>query len=255
MHKHTSPSGTGILAIIALWLAFAAPPASAGTLSGEAVAVRANVHAVTTLLGTLPPAINTALADTGSLTNDTDMRQASMLSGGVSSLLSGQTLHAFTAGAPDGVTSEASLSGLSLSLAGNNIGAGFVMARALAATGGAASASSEIDTLQVNGTLVTVTGATNEVIPLLGGRIVLNEQQLTSDGTMVVNAIHITISGVADVVIASASAGAGSSSSGTLPNLPLLGMTTSDAYQASAAWLAYRRGPACVQSKRLPEIV
>jgi hypothetical protein len=45
------------------------------------------------------------------------------------------------------------------------------------------------------------------VIPLLGGRIVINEQQVTSTGAVVVNALHIIINGVADIVIASANAG------------------------------------------------
>jgi hypothetical protein len=36
---------------------------------------------------------------------------------------------------------------------------------------------------------------------------VLNEQQTLSDGTLVVNALHAIVSGVADVTVASAMAG------------------------------------------------
>src|SRR5579864_8084908 len=64
-------------------LASAATPAFAGTQdTGEAAAAKVNIQAVTTLLGTITPAINTAIADTGTLASNTDMRQASGLSGG-----------------------------------------------------------------------------------------------------------------------------------------------------------------------------
>src|SRR5438445_205938 len=41
----------------------------------------------------------------------------------------------------------------------------------------------------------------------LGGRAVINAQQLLSDGTRGVNAMHATVSAVADAVVASATAG------------------------------------------------
>lgn len=239
----------------AMLLATAAGPVFAGTQdTGEAVAARVNIQAVTTLLGTLTPAINTAIADTGTLTSNTDMRQASGLSGGVTSVFSGETMHAVTAAAPDQVLSEASLSNLGLNLAGNTIGASFVMARAIAPSSAAASGSSAIEDLLINGSPVNVTGAANQVIQILGGRIVLNEQQLNSDGSMVVNAIHVIISGVADVVVASARAGVGSASSGGL-SLPLLGM--SGPGLMPALYADYFRPPSavCMQTQRLSETV
>lgn len=225
--------------VAAMLLASAATPAFADTQdTGEAVAARVSIQGVTTLLGTLTPAINTALADTGTLSSNTDKLQASMPSGAVTSVLSGETLHAVTAAASDEVTSEASLSNIGLNVAGNTVGASFVMARANAPASGTAVGSSHIEDLLINGTLVTVTGAANQTIPLLGGRVVLNEQQLNSDGSIVVNAIHVIIAGVADVVVASASAGTGSTSSG-FPSLPLLGMSATAS--APALHPAYRR--------------
>src|SRR5689334_22430142 len=161
---------TPFITAAALLLASAARPALASTQdTGEAAAAKVNIRGVTTLLGTLTPAINIALADTGTLSSNTDKLQASMLSGSVTSVLSGETLHAVTAAASDSVTSEASLSNIGLTVAGNTIGASFVMARASAPASGIAAGNSEIEGLLINGALVTVTGAANQMIPLLGG--------------------------------------------------------------------------------------
>jgi len=62
-----------------------------------------------------------------------------------------------------------------------------------------------------------VTGAPNQTIWLLGGRVVVNEQVPTSTGTTV-NALHVIVYGIADLVFASASA-AVSPGSSTLPPL------------------------------------
>ena len=51
-----------------------------------------------------------------------------------------------------------------------------------------------------------LTGSPNQTIAIPGGRLVINEQQTSSAGTTV-NAIHATVFGVADVVVASATAG------------------------------------------------
>jgi len=258
MHKHIpflKTSRCGIVAVATLLLAIAAHPVFASTQdTGEAAAAKVNIQAVITLLGTLTPSINTSLADIGTLTSNTDKLQASMLSGSVTSVLNGQAIHAVTAAASDGVISEASLSNVGLNVAGNTIGASFVMARANAPVSGAAGGSSQIEDLLVNGTLITVTGAANQVIPLLGGRIVLNEQQLNSDGSMVVNAIHVTIAGVADVVVASARAGVGSTSSGGL-TLPLLGMSVTTTVPTLYAAYLRSLSAACMQTMRLSETV
>ena len=199
-------AGAGLL----LWPA----PAMAQSVSGDASALQANV------LGS-----STVLAATGPLDGPDDLREASELAASVPLLLRADVLHAATGssvvdwGAGDYVASEASLSDLDLTVAGNTLSAAFVMARALAPQSGAATGSSEISGLSINGVPVVVTGAANQTINLLGGRVVLNEQTPGATGT-VVNAIHLVVNGIADVVVASAGAGLDPGGSSPLP-LPL----------------------------------
>jgi hypothetical protein len=146
------------------------------------------------------------LADTGALGGTTDALQASGLTGNVPSLLTGDVLHATTIGWPNQVASEASLGDLALSVAGTTIGADSVMARALAVLGGAGLGTSNVDNLWINGVPIPVSGAPNQTIYVPGGLVVINEQQ-TSPTSAVVNALHVIVYGVADVVIGSATAG------------------------------------------------
>ena len=80
------------------------------------------------------------------------------------------------------------------------------MARALAVLGAAGSGASNLDNLAINGVPVPVSGGPNQTIYIPGGLVVINEQQ-TSPTSTVVNALHVTVYGVADVVIGSATAG------------------------------------------------
>jgi len=147
------------------------------------------------------------LGSTGTIVAGTsDVLQASDTTGGIASLLTGEALHAVTIGYPDQIDSEASLAALSLNVAGTSIGADFLMSRATAAAGGGAGASN-IDGLSINGAPVPVTGNPNQTIGIPGGLVVLNEQRTLPDGTLVVNALHAIVSGVADVAVASAMAG------------------------------------------------
>jgi len=168
----------------------------AQTVTGQARAVQA------TVLGS-----QTVLSDTGALTGGDDARQASQVTGAVPSVLTAEALHATTIGWPDQAVSAASLAGLAVTVAGNGITAGFVMARATAILGGASAGDTDIDALSINGAPITVTGQPNQTIPLLRGRVIINEQQPLFPSGMTVNALHIVIDGVADVVIASATAG------------------------------------------------
>src|SRR5438093_8032538 len=150
----------------------------------------------------------TVLAATGAIVGGTsDALQASALTGDIPSLLTGEALHAVTIGWPDQIASEASLAALDLSVAGINIGADFVMARALTVFGAAGIGTSNIDNLSIDGVPVLVTGDPNQTIEVPGGIMVINEQQISSAGATIVNALHAIISGVADVVVASATAG------------------------------------------------
>jgi hypothetical protein len=194
------PCRWSLVAFGVLLAGVATPPLlEAQTVSGQARVVKASVVGLT---GTT----TSVLSDTGALTDSSDARQASQVSGAVTSVLRGGTLHATTIGWPDEVASEASIADLALSLAGTRIGADFVMSRVRAVQGSAASGSTGVTGLTINGVPVGVTGAPNQTIAIPGGRVVINEQQTTASGT-VVNALHVVVTGVADIVIASASAG------------------------------------------------
>jgi hypothetical protein len=121
-------------------------------------------------------------------------------------VLSGEVLHAVTVGWPDQVASEASLANLGLTVVGTGISADFVMARALAVLGGGISGSSIISNLTIGGVPIEVTGEPNQTVAIPGGQVVINEQTVSADGSTV-NALHARVSGVVDVVIASATAG------------------------------------------------
>ena len=172
------------------------------TVTGDATAVRATLFGALGLLTT-----TTSLADTGTLAGTTDSREASQVIGSVPSLLGAEVLSASTIGWPDQVASQASLANLNLSLAGIGITADSVMAEASQVAGAAGTGTTTIDNLLVNGTPVAITGDPNQIVAIPGGQLIINVQTISSTGTAVVNAIHVTVTGVADVVIASATAG------------------------------------------------
>lgn len=209
-HGRAMVTSTLLLAGLLLWptgglaqLGVLAPavPTGASTLTGQATAVEV------TVLGLLGTATTTTLCTTGSLAGPNDARDASQLTGSVPLLLGAETLQADTIGWPDEVDSEASLAGLNLTVAGIPISTGFVRASAVAIAGAAGSGSTEIDNLTIAGVPVALTGAPNQGIAIPGGRLVINEQTISSTGSVVVNALHISVNGIADVVIASATAG------------------------------------------------
>jgi len=201
---HTVSHHTGVVAVAAMVVALLVWPvaseAQLGDLTGTVTGTTSTITG--TLLGT-----TTVLAGTGTLVAGTsDALDASSLTGSVGSLVAGEVLHAVTIGYPDQIDSEASLAALALNVAGTNIGADFVMSRALAVADGA-SGVSNIDGLAINGIPIPVTGDPNQTIGIAGGVLIINEQQVGSDGTMMVNALHAVVSGIADVVVASAQAG------------------------------------------------
>jgi hypothetical protein len=178
------------------------PPAgTSSTIVGDASAAQVSV------LGILGTATTTALADTGTLTTANNALDASTLAGGIPAALSAETLSASTISWADQVDSEASLGNLSMTVAGVGITADFVMAQASQVLGAAGSGSSTLTNLAINGTPIALNGAPNQAIWIPGGQVILNEQTISSTGTAVVNAIHVVVTGVADVVVASATAG------------------------------------------------
>ena len=172
----------------------------AQTVTGQASAVQA------TAFNALGLGTTTALSKTAPLSGTSDARQASLVTGSVPSLLTGQALHAVTIGWPDQVASEASLGNLAMTVAGTGISADFVMARALSVLGSAGTGRTNINGLRINGIPIVPTGSPNQTLAIPGGRVVINEH-VSSAGATVVNGLHVVVDGVMDVVIASAKSG------------------------------------------------
>jgi hypothetical protein len=172
--------------------------------SGQAFVVKASVPDL---------GINTVISDTGALPGSGGALEASLLDVSVPGLLTAEVAHASTVGQGDRSRSEASVASLNLVVGGNSIAADFLMSRAMAVCGAAPTGSSEIANLVVNGQTITVGTEPNQTIDLPNGRIVINEQTASSsqkgnhsNSDITVNALHVTINGLADVIIASAHA-------------------------------------------------
>ena len=167
------------------------------TFSGRATAVKAVVAGQPI-----------TLSDTGALDSTGGEKEASLLEAAVPGLLTAEVLHASTVGNGNNSRSEASVANLALTVGGNAIAADFLMARAQAACADGASAGggSEIVNLVINGQPVTVTGEPNQTVDLPVGQVIINEQTSDRQGDITVNALHVIIPSVADVIIASAHA-------------------------------------------------
>ncbi|HEU5261533.1 MAG TPA: choice-of-anchor P family protein [Gemmatimonadales bacterium] len=180
---------------------FSSSPSQSTTYSGEATVVQAAV------LG-----VSTELVHAGPLPSSGGADKEMFLEASVPGLLTAEVLHASTVGQGNHSRSEASIAELAVTVGGNTISAGFLMARAEArCVDGtpATSGSSEIARLVVNGQAIEVRGEPNETITLPNGRVVINEQQSAGPGDLTVNALRVVVDGVADVIIASAHADIG----------------------------------------------
>ncbi|OLB16177.1 MAG: hypothetical protein AUH12_07315 [Gemmatimonadetes bacterium 13_2_20CM_69_8] len=181
-----------------------APSATQATsYSGHATVVQAK------LFGPVPAAVT--LVDAGSLPSSGGAREASLLDASVPGLLTAEVLHATSVGQGNASRSEASVAELALTVGTNSISAGFLEARATAmcTDGGAtASGSSHIARLSVNGQVIQVDGTPNQTVLLPNGtgKVVINEQTSGGAGDITVNALHVSVDGVADVIISSAHA-------------------------------------------------
>ena len=182
--------------------AFLATAASATTYSGRATVVQAGVLNLDPIL----------IADAGPLPPEGGADEQSLVDATVPTLLSVEVLHASTVGTGNHSRSEASVASLSLTAGGYAISAGFLMARAEArCSGGEAttSGSSEIADLKINDQSIAISGEPNQTISLPNGRVVINEQPPAPPGDITVNALHVVVTGVADVVVSSAHADIG----------------------------------------------
>lgn len=173
--------------------------------SGEAVVFK------TTFSGllALPPVV---ISDTGPLPSSGGALQTSLLTENVPGLASVEVCHAATIGQDDYSHSDASVGKTSLTPGlGNTIQADALSsyAVALCCTGPSAYGSADVASLVVNGTPVTVSGQPNQTIPLIGGEIIINEQIISQDSdsaAITVNALHVIVNGVADIVVSSSHA-------------------------------------------------
>src|SRR2546422_6204615 len=211
-----------VLSVILTAAQMASAQSANPSFSGQAVGVKA------TVLGL--PAID--LSDTGPLPSSGGANQASLLSASVPGVLSAEVLHASTIGQGDQSQSEASLANLNLTVGGNSISAGFLMANATAvcSKGGASlTGSSQIVGLVINGQTIVVSAAPNQTVTLPNGEVVLNEQQ-TARGSITVNALHVMVKGVADVIVSSAHADISH-----CPNQP--NCNTSDDFITGGGWI------------------
>jgi hypothetical protein len=215
MKHHRSASGAIalMLATLLLWPAAAlaqlgglpqlpgtTPTTSASTVTGQATAAQV------TVLGLLGTATTTTLGSTGiSAANaESDVGQ---VTGSVPSLLGAEVLNAATYSYSNAVDSMASLANVGLTVAGITISADSVTSQASPVLGAAGSGTSTITNLAINGVPVTADGTPNQIVAIPGGQMTLNEQTISSTGSVVVNAVHVVVNGVADVVLASATAG------------------------------------------------
>jgi len=171
-------------------------PTATSSVLGSASAVSSTVLGFTTVLGS-----------TGTLSGVNDARDASMTAGSLPSILTGETLSAATIGWPNQVYSTASLTNLSMAVAGIGITADSVTAEASQIAGSAGTGSSSFSNLAIAGVPINVTGAPNQVVAIPGGIVTINEQTISPTGAAVVNALHVAVAGVANLVVASATAG------------------------------------------------
>jgi len=174
-------------------------PANSPTVKGNARGLQA------TSLGSDGTATTTIVSDTGSLGGTNDARDASELTTSIPSLLTADTLYSATISWSNEVDSSASVTNLNMTVGGVVITATSVLTM-VSSTQGPNSGITMIDNLAVNGTPISVTGKKNQSVAIPGGQLTINETT-NNAGTMTVNGLHIIENGVADVVIASATAG------------------------------------------------
>jgi hypothetical protein len=233
-------------AILACGLFASAQSAEAQTLtySGEAKVAGASVLGL----------INVSIEDTGQLPSSGGSLSKQLLHATVPGVLDLHLLSASTNGANNETDSHASVATATVTVPGIYITADVLTSSATASCSvgqASASGSSVITALHVNGLSITVTGQPNQTIPLVVGSLVINEQisSITtspslSSGDMLVNALHLSVTGVADVVVSSSHAGVSCSGQGPCPfslrsrNDPLHLRQTSPAEVPESRWLA-----------------
>jgi hypothetical protein len=148
------------------------------------------------------------VSDTGELPREGGVRSNALLSVPVNGVLMAEVLVAATTGGGDVAMSSASLANV-VAYPGTptELRASFVRAESRADCSGV-SGRSEIVGLRFAGQDVAVTGAPNQTISIPGvATLIINEQRSTQSGTfreIRVNALHLTVLGVAEVILSHA---------------------------------------------------
>jgi hypothetical protein len=177
------------------------------TYTGEAVVASVDVLGV----------INTSIIDTGPLPGHGGSLSAQLANLDLPGLLDLQLLSASTNGENNQTNSQASVVNVTLNVAGVYIQASVLTSNATAfcsSNSATVSGTSTIAALTVNGRSIKITGSPNQTVPLLVGSLIINEQISSivngvnfTSADMLVNALHLKVNGVANVVISSSHAG------------------------------------------------
>jgi hypothetical protein len=179
-------------------LVFAAYPLVASAdggpvFSGQATAIRGNA------LGALLQFSDTGYQNSSEFAAQTSGPSVAVAdpTNPASTLLSAETLHASTIAQGDRVRSEASLAEVNLAVAGNSVGASFLMAHAMAvctASGPVVSGNAELADLVVNGQAIPVGTTPNESAGAGPVTVYVNQQQTNSAGTAIdVTALRVVV--------------------------------------------------------------
>lgn len=180
-----------------------------GPLAGEVAAGTATAYggrAIALQFSTFggPPV---TLGDTGELPSSGGARSEHVFS--TSGVANAKLLQASVVGAGDSTMAQASVADLSISIAGNSISADFVGSQASATCGPQApftAGGAHLNGLTVNGNRVPVGTQSNQRVSITERvYLVVNEQHRAPDA-IVVNALHLYVEGIADLVVASARA-------------------------------------------------
>ncbi len=172
------------------------------TYSGRAFVLKS------TVLGVVTNAVNT-----GNLPPCGGLIKRSLATVNLLPLFFGTVATAETRGSFDLASSKTSVLNATLTVSGQVITADVIGSKSLAISSAfckpsppKVSGSTTLANVVVNGTLITITGAPNQVVPLVVGTVTFNEQIKINQakyGAITVNAIHVRIPSVADVIVGS----------------------------------------------------
>jgi hypothetical protein len=155
--------------------------------------------------------LTTTIAGTGNLPSTGGELSNEVLTVSVPGVLTGGVAHASTIGLGNHTDSSSSLSGLSLEVGEVVLTADFIESKASAAIANgeaATSGGSTLVNLVIAGQAITISGFPNQTVLVPGGKVVINET-LQSAGAITVNALHISLTDIADLVLGSSHAAVG----------------------------------------------